>query len=427
LLVGRPKGSADHAGDIDERDIPEWDTGTCVGHAALECAYLMKAQSIILIGFDLGYRDDAFHPADMPLPYYHLQPPPNGNITHVPGIDGKSVRTDLSMLMYLREFERRIAAHDTTVSDATEGGARIAGTRVTDLESALQECPSRNRDRLLTYGIPFPERKPVDFSQLSASCDALLFDLQNMENRYNLHTALQANTPFMFLHRYPALSELLDPAVNPALKAAFLFCWEDWHNGGVVVDAEIERVARAYINECVVMAKMIRHLVGIRTVSCRQEQGQRPRIMVFPDPELRPEQEQQTIIDSGLAELQPVVYEGDTHDMPRIWKSMAQGGISTAVVFNGVLFPAAWGMPGCACLDIRSRAPEQVVPEYWMPGYALVGTTRNIAEAWRRVLPWDRGVYGFKENNLVSIADGEVLDWREMLTRLEHETQAVAQ
>lgn len=115
--------------------FPFLNSGTCVGHMAFNYALACSASEIIMIGFDLAYRGDVFHPKDMPIPYYHGLAEPD--IDYVKDQNGQMIKTDLSMKIYLRHFEELINKADVTVIDSTEGGAYKQGTEIKTLTESL--------------------------------------------------------------------------------------------------------------------------------------------------------------------------------------------------------------------------------------------------------------------------------------------------
>jgi hypothetical protein len=55
-------------------------------------------------------------------------------------------------------------------------------------------------------------------------------------------------------------------------------------------------------------------------------------------------------------------------------------------------------MPGSICIDIRTKPPNgDIVPEHWLPGYAVVCPTPALARPWRASLPDDRPVFALPQ------------------------------
>lgn len=125
-----------------------------VAHAAFHVARFMEADPIIFVGQDLAYSGGFMHVPGttiqtqafpqthrfysmetFELEYYLTNRP---MFTKVPGIPDGRVPTCDVFLTYLKEFELLFADYGGTVIDATEGGARMAGTRVETLASVLE-------------------------------------------------------------------------------------------------------------------------------------------------------------------------------------------------------------------------------------------------------------------------------------------------
>ncbi|MBI3987484.1 MAG: DUF115 domain-containing protein, partial [Lentisphaerae bacterium] len=212
------------------RSVPLVDGGQCVGHAAFELARLMGADPIVMVGFDLAYSDNRFYSKSMEVPIFEALEPPPENMVSVEGIDGKPVRTEISFLMYLREFERRIARCGRQVWDATEGGARKAGTRIVDLKTALTEslgAATAAKPRVTELaaktgadaGRPQLDRWRKSAEELTlkireALCDGLLMEREP--------------APYPFLSPHEELLDLVSSVINPCLMAELFWAWDDW-------------------------------------------------------------------------------------------------------------------------------------------------------------------------------------------------------
>ena len=111
--------------------LPLVEPGRCVGHYAFNLAIAINAGRIVMTGFDLSFKGEFFHPKDMPVPYFHEMDLPVPTV--VKSIHGEFLKTDLSMLTYLKDFEYMISQTALQVIDATEGGAFKKGTIVKSL------------------------------------------------------------------------------------------------------------------------------------------------------------------------------------------------------------------------------------------------------------------------------------------------------
>ncbi|MCM8534734.1 MAG: DUF115 domain-containing protein [Lentisphaeraceae bacterium] len=118
------------------QDFSRLELGRCVGHMAFNFAIASKASEIIMTGFDLAFRNDSFHPKDMPVKYFEGMAVPH--LCEIPGAYEETVKTDVSMKGFLEGFEWMIQSTSIPVVDATEGGALKKGTKIQSLKSVLE-------------------------------------------------------------------------------------------------------------------------------------------------------------------------------------------------------------------------------------------------------------------------------------------------
>lgn len=387
LFAGRPANAAGEAiARFTRLDLPPFDSGQSVGHAALETAVLMGCSPIVLTGFDLGYQGDRFHPADMQLPYFHDHPPLEENLLTVPGNDGHPVKTDLSMFFYLREFERRIARLRTPVINATKGGAVIRGARCLPLERALAEHVSAKPRPDLLGSHP---RKVADLDMLRQRlCDDTARFLRDAEQALHIvnenpSTAL-TDPPFPFLKKHRDLLDLISETENPAQLAGFQFAWEDARRDPRQIPS-FQKNARLHLAEMIGYAAMLPLLVRMWDPPHPAGHPTRALILAL---ETNPAWESflQRMTDSGM-EL--VRYTSDPNDIPAIWAIIQEQRIDRMICLDGAAWPATWGMPGLPCLDFKTRPPddENVIPEQWLPDYTAVCADESLLQAWRERMP----------------------------------------
>ena len=116
-------------------------------------SFLVKAgcKTIILVGQDLAFTDGKGHTKDAYDDDHKNEEDARKQELHyceVEGIDGKPIRTEVRMKAYRDWFEAEIVAHpEVCVVDATEGGAKIHGTKIMTLQEALktymsESCPN---------------------------------------------------------------------------------------------------------------------------------------------------------------------------------------------------------------------------------------------------------------------------------------------
>lgn len=128
--------------------------GATVAHLAFYLAEYMGCDPILFVGQDLGFTDNTYYTPGVAI---HRTWRPELNRFHtiemkewerivrarsilrkVPDIHGQEIFTDEQLFTYLQQFEKDFAASRARLIDATEGGARKAGTEVMTLAEAAQ-------------------------------------------------------------------------------------------------------------------------------------------------------------------------------------------------------------------------------------------------------------------------------------------------
>ncbi|MFQ5655261.1 MAG: motility associated factor glycosyltransferase family protein [Planctomycetota bacterium] len=159
----------------DRGDLP---SGSTVAHTAFHFACCLGADPIILVGQDLSYpgyllhvpgtavqaqeypSTHRFYSLEMrELEYYFTH---RKSFRKVPAIPDGEVPTDDIFFTYLKEFERYFEEHPGTVIDATEGGARIACTRVEPLAAVLARHAEEERPDVAAPVARARQEIPVD-------------------------------------------------------------------------------------------------------------------------------------------------------------------------------------------------------------------------------------------------------------------------
>lgn len=115
-------------------------TGGSVANNCFSLAEYLGFKKIILIGQDLGYPEKKQHA--YAVYDSHDFAKDGRSRTEVEDIYGNMILTDFNMKSYLRWFENQIILYpELQVMDATEGGAKIAGTEILTLKEAIRrEC-----------------------------------------------------------------------------------------------------------------------------------------------------------------------------------------------------------------------------------------------------------------------------------------------
>lgn len=113
-----------------------YETGGSVTTTALDLALRLGAGEIIFVGLDLAYPGGRHHASQTANEEGIYQDAPE----MVQDLEGRQIPTGRNMVLYRKWIEKRIAQEpEISFIDATEGGARIAGTKVMPLRRALED------------------------------------------------------------------------------------------------------------------------------------------------------------------------------------------------------------------------------------------------------------------------------------------------
>lgn len=114
-------------------------TGGSVITAALDAVLCLGAAEVIFVGLDLAFTGGRDHASDTAF-----AAKTEGAYRMVPDLDGNPVPTARNLDIYRQFIERVIAGTDgVRFVDATEGGARVAGTEIMRLSDYIREIQSR--------------------------------------------------------------------------------------------------------------------------------------------------------------------------------------------------------------------------------------------------------------------------------------------
>lgn len=112
--------------------------GPSVANMAFTVAQKLGCDPIILTGQDLALAGDGdTHVKEMPFgeldEYYHK------DILEVEGNDGKPVKTSKTWFVFRKAIEEDVSYYPGLCINATEGGAKIRGTKIMRLEEAIEK------------------------------------------------------------------------------------------------------------------------------------------------------------------------------------------------------------------------------------------------------------------------------------------------
>lgn len=125
-------------------EYPKIESGGCVSAEAFQVACYLGFQTIVFIGQDLAFTGGQSHTKGIAgVLGDNDEYIKNRRLTQVEDIDGNLLYTDFQMDVYRQWFEKKIKFNEgyLRVIDATEGGAKIKGSKILTLKEAIaQEC-----------------------------------------------------------------------------------------------------------------------------------------------------------------------------------------------------------------------------------------------------------------------------------------------
>ena len=130
-----------------DRTLLDLPTGGSVATSAYSMGIVMGAKTVILIGQDLAMTGNRTHADGTFQDKMDEIDADSGEYFEVESVDGGKVLTRADFKFYLDWFERYIKEwKNITTIDATEGGARIHGSKVMTLKKAIQKYCKREFD-----------------------------------------------------------------------------------------------------------------------------------------------------------------------------------------------------------------------------------------------------------------------------------------
>lgn len=110
-------------------------TGGSVATTGLDIAIRMACNPIILVGQDLAFTNNQTHSKDT----FSKKTVKSKSLREVEDIYGNPIKTSTNLYIYLRWMQNRMAEEESVVFvDATEGGAKIKGTKIMKLKDTIQ-------------------------------------------------------------------------------------------------------------------------------------------------------------------------------------------------------------------------------------------------------------------------------------------------
>ncbi|RKD23551.1 Uncharacterized conserved protein [Caminicella sporogenes DSM 14501] len=122
------------------REIDRISQGGSVANMSLSLAHYMGCNPIILVGQDLAYTDGKIHAQNSTYELDGNNKKPDEGLIEIEDIYGNRVCTNTVWLSFLRWFEFYIRENpEKEYIDATEGGAKINGTKIMSLKETIEK------------------------------------------------------------------------------------------------------------------------------------------------------------------------------------------------------------------------------------------------------------------------------------------------
>ncbi len=128
------------------RIFPVVSTGGSVANNAFSIAQMLGFQTVIMIGQDLAYTDNRTHSATSVRGERNIDA---SKLDHVmtEGIDGNPIAASNEFTLYRTWIQEQIVKYpEMTVVDATEGGAKIYGSKIMTFQEAIDTYCNKSCD-----------------------------------------------------------------------------------------------------------------------------------------------------------------------------------------------------------------------------------------------------------------------------------------
>ena len=199
----------------------EWlNMGFSCANVAHAVASEMGCEPIILIGQDFAYTDNKKHSEDAK---YHkenvVEEKKQGDkgTLWVEDINGELVQTTEYLNMFRQGMEARILVDQNLVIDATEGGAKIKGTKIMTFADAIAQYCTKEKACSMSDCL---EDKVFDkktarkkYQEIIEAAEEMLKDLQDIKDRIQKHCDIINKYESVDFENLP-MDDLVDIVVN---------------------------------------------------------------------------------------------------------------------------------------------------------------------------------------------------------------------
>lgn len=358
--------------------LPVVEHGQCVGHFAFHIAESLKPETIVMLGFDLAYRDGRMHTAAMPYQgFADFKKSYESTSSFVESVDGGMVKTDLSLEFFLRYFENAIASCRAKVVDATGAGALKRGARIASLAETLSALPVAPKLPLVPNPLFSPKEKRALKEVLKTSLKSLAGKLETIKSEAEAMTPATLRNPLKELPFDSEEYSIVSSCANFLLMAEWSALLKSRKN---LDFKRFKSVLLALSEDLRVSAET---LVAALDVSAPWPRD--PRMALA----LRPEGLPDSLFNESLAKLAPgaAVFDSSA-PLHSLWRELVERRCSKVVCYDGATAPELWSVPGLACVDIRSKTELGAHDKsLWLPGYSVACLDVDTARVLRASLP----------------------------------------
>lgn len=357
--------------------------GQCVGHLAFHVAETLNPERIVMIGFDLAFTDDQTHTKDVDV---HLDDSFSEQFSYLEttGIDGKPVKTELSLHFFKTYFEEQIKSIEIPVVDATEGGALIEGARVATLAETLNGL--RGDDDVvplseLALNAPFNH---FDVSTWRAEIHGELQWCRNhlVESRSKTErmTPDSISNPLRGLTERERIFPLLASCCSELMLTRFREIISNFDSERF---SEFHDVLTCLLDEFSEAIDLLNPLLEF-PLAVHEAATNSPLMIVPKAPDdvtrdllQRPAFKDLRRLDSAAS-------------LSVIWRDTLAHKPTTLITFNGDIIPDAWTAPEITCHDVKTTCEKHSYENFlWQPGYVIAPIDGDTADYWQSTAPAD--------------------------------------
>lgn len=226
-------------------EVSPLETGGSVANNAFSLARYLGFKTIILVGQDLAFAGEQSHASSVYGEEINRKSltRKTGEVL-VEGIDGKQIPTMKNMEMYLRWFEKQIKMYpDTTVIDATEGGALKKGAILMTLKEAIEKYCNReiNFKELIDGAEPAfdgEQKKKIieEFMEIPERASAIRKKCEQGVRDYNKFYELYKKGKTNEIIKYTEKLEKINNITNEDVMFDFISIYTAWDNFEVMED-----------------------------------------------------------------------------------------------------------------------------------------------------------------------------------------------